>query len=62
MTIKLSAPRKVVRFMVMSPSTRSLVADNARDWTGKLEETGDYTIIIDSDARNSAYTMTVSIK
>ena len=62
MTIKLSAPRKVVRFMVMSPSTRSLVADNARDWTAKLEETGDYTIIIDSDARNSAYTMTVSIK
>jgi hypothetical protein len=62
MTIKLSAPRKVVRFMVMSPSTRSLVADNARDWTGKLEETGDYTIIIDSDARNSTYTMTVSIK
>lgn len=62
MTVKLSAPRKAVRFMVMSPSTRSLVADNARDWTGVLEESGDYTIIIDSDARNSAYSMTVSIK
>lgn len=62
MTVKLSAPRKVVRFLVMSPSTRSLVADNARDWSGVLDETGDYTIIIDSDARNSAYSMTVSIK
>ena len=46
----------------MSPSTRSLVADNARDWTGVLEETGDYTILIDGDARNSTYSMTVSIK
>ena len=62
MTVKLSAPRKAVRFLVMSPSTRSLVADNARDWTGVLAETGDYTIIIDSDARNSVYSMTVSIK
>ena len=62
MTVKLTAARKVVRFMVMSPSTRSLVADNARDWTGVLEETGDYTIIVDSDARNSVYSMTVSIK
>jgi len=62
MTVKLTAPRKAVRFMLMSPTTRNLVADNARDWTGKLEETGDYVIIIDSDARNSTYTMTVSIK
>jgi len=62
MTIKLTAPRKTVRFLLMSPSTRSLVADNARDWSGVLAETGDYTIIIDSDARNSTYTMTVSIK
>jgi len=62
MTVKLTAPRKAVRFLVMSPSTRSLVADNARDWTGVLGETGDYTIIIDSDARNSVYSMTVSIK
>jgi len=62
MTVKLSAPRQAVRFMVMSPSTRSLVADNARDWTGKLDETGDYVIIVDADARNSLYSMTVSIK
>ncbi len=62
MTVKLTAPRKTVRFLVMSPSTRSLVADNARDWTGVLGESGDYTIIIDSDARNSIYSMTVTIK
>jgi hypothetical protein len=62
MTVKLTALRKAVRFMVMSPTTRSLVADNARDWTGVLSESGDYTIIIDSDGRNSAYSMTVSIK
>ena len=62
MTVKLSAPRKAVRFMVMSPSTRSLVADNARDWTGVLEESGDYTIMIDADERSSAYSMTVSVK
>lgn len=62
MTIKLTAPRKTVRFLLMSPSTRNLVADNARDWTGVLGETGDYTILIDSDARNSTYTMTVTIK
>ena len=62
MTVRVTAARKAVRFMVMSPSTRSLVADNSRDWTGVLGETGDYTIIIDSDARNSTYSMTVSIK
>lgn len=62
MTVKLVAPRKAVRFLVMSPSTRSLVADNARDWTGVLDESGDFTIIVDADARSSAYSMTVSIK
>ena len=62
MTVKLTAPRKPVRFLVMSPTTRSLVADNARDWAGVLGESGDYTIIIESDARNSTYSMTVSIK
>ena len=62
MTVKLTAPRKAVRFMVMSPTTRSLVADNARDWTGVLAESGDFTIIVEADARSSAYSMTVSIK
>ena len=62
MTLKLTAPRKSVRFLLMSPTTRNLVADNAREWTGTLPETGDYYIIIDADERNSTYSMTISIK
>lgn len=62
MTIKLTAPRKSVRFLLMSPTTRNLVADNARDWTGTLPETGDYYIIVDADERGSTYSMTVTIK
>ena len=61
-TIKLTTPRKSVRFLLMSPTTRNLVADNAREWTGTLPETGDYYIIVDADERNSAYSMTISIK
>lgn len=62
MTVKLTAPRQAVRFLVMSPTTRNLVADNARQWTGTLPETGDYHIIVDSDERNSTYSMTISIR
>ena len=62
MTVKLTAVRKAVRFLVMSPTTRNLVADNAREWSGTLPETGDYYIIVDSDERNSTYSMIVSIK
>src|SRR5215213_139725 len=62
MTVKLTAPRQSVRFLVMSPTTRNLVADNAREWTGTLPETGDYYIIVDADERTSTYSMTVSIK
>jgi hypothetical protein len=62
MTIKLTAPRKAVRFLLMSPTTRDLVADNAREWTGTLPETGDYTIIVDADERTSTYSLTISIK
>jgi len=62
MTIKLTAPRKSVRFLLMSPTTRNLVADNAREWTGTLPETGDYYIIVDADERNSTYSMTINIK
>jgi hypothetical protein len=62
MTVKLTAVRKAVRFLVMSPTTRNLVADNAREWSGTLPETGDYYIIVDSDERNSTYSMIVTIK
>ncbi len=62
MTVQLTAARKSVRFLVMSPSTRNLIADNARNWTGTLPETGDYHIIVDADARGGTYSMTISIK
>jgi hypothetical protein len=62
MTVQLTSPYKSVRFLVMSPTTRSLVADNARTWTGPLPENGDYTILVDADERDRTYSMTVSIK
>lgn len=62
MTVQLTAPKKSVRFLVMSPKTTSLIADNARAWTGTLPETGDYHIIVDADERGGTYSMTISIK
>lgn len=63
MTVTLTAPRKSVRFLLMGPSTRSLVDDNRRSWTGTLPETGDYTILVDTDElNNSTYSITITIK
>lgn len=62
MTVQLTAPRKSVRFLVMSPKSTSLIADNARSWTGTLPETGDYHIIVDADERGSVYSMLITIK
>ena len=62
MTVQLSAPRKAVTFLVMSPSSRALLADNARSWTGKLPESGDYYIIVGSDERAGTYSMSVGIR
>ena len=62
MTVQLTSPQKSVRFLVMSPVSTSLIADNARSWTGTLPETGDYHIIVDGDERGGTYSMTISIK
>lgn len=62
MTIQLTAPRKAVTFLVSSPQSRNLLADNTRSWTGTLPETGDYTIIIGGDERGGTYSMTITIK
>ena len=62
LTVQLTAPRNSVRFLVMSPTTRSLVADNARTWTGTLPETGDYTILVDAGEQGGTYSMTITIK
>jgi len=62
MTVQLTSQRKSVRFLVMSPKSTSLIADNARSWTGTLPETGDYHIIVEADERGGTYSMTISIK
>lgn len=62
MSVQLTAPRKSVRFLVMSPTTTTLIADNTRSWSGRLPETGDYHIIVDADERGGTYTMTITIK
>jgi hypothetical protein len=62
MTVQLTSAQKSVRFLVMSPQSTSLLADNARSWTGTLPETGDYHIIVDGDERGGTYSMTISIK
>ena len=62
MSVQLTSPQKSVRFLVMSPISTSLIADNARSWTGTLPETGDYHIIVDGDERGGTYTMTITIK
>jgi hypothetical protein len=61
MTVRLTGPNKSLNFFVSSPKTTTLIADNTRNWTGTLPETGDYTIIVQADARAS-YTMTITIK
>ena len=62
MTVQLTGARSSVRFMVMSSKTTNLLADNTRSWTGTLPETGDYTILVDSDDKASTYSMTITIK
>ena len=62
MTVQLTAPRKSVKFMVMTSKTTQLLAGNTRSWTGTLPETGDYHIVVDADEKPSTYTMTVTIK
>ncbi len=62
MTLQLTAPRNAVRFMLVSPNTGDLIADNVRTWTGTLPQTGDYQIIVDADERGGTYSMTVTIK
>ena len=62
MSVQLTSAQKSVRFLVMSPKSTSLIADNARSWSGTLPETGDYHIIVDGDERGGTYSMTISIK
>lgn len=63
MSIQLTAPRKSIRFMVMTYKTTNSLADNTRSWTGTLPETGDYIILVEGDGdKSSPYSLTISIK
>ncbi len=62
MTVQLTSARSTVRFMLMTSRTTMSLADNKRSWTGTLPETGDYLILVDSDAKSAPYSITISIK
>lgn len=62
MTVKLTAPRQKVRFMIMNSRTTESLADNTTSWTGTLPETGDYHILVDTDGDGRTYSMTITIK
>lgn len=61
MTVQLTSPGKV-RFMLMTSRTTESLADNTRSWTGTLPETGDYLILVDTEAKGATYSLTISIK
>jgi serine/threonine-protein kinase len=63
MSVQLTAPRKSVRFTVMTYKTTNLLTDNnTNSWTGTLPETGDYIILVEGNAKGSTYSITISIK
>ena len=62
MTVQLTAPGQSVKFMVMTSKTTDMLADNTRNWTGTLPETGDYHIIVEGGDKASTYSMTITIK
>ena len=61
MTVQLTSPRNV-RFMLMTSKTTMSLADNTRSWIGTLPETGDYILLVDTDAKAAPYSMTITIK
>jgi len=63
MSVQLTAPRKSVRFTLMTYKTTNLLTDNnTTSWTGTLPETGDYIILVEGNAKGSTYSITISIK
>ena len=63
MSIQLTAPRKSIRFMLMTYKNTDSLADNTRSWTGTLPQTGDYLILVEGDGeKSSPYSMTITIK
>ena len=60
MSVHLATGRKT-SFTLQSPSGTVEGADGVKDWSGELPESGDYVIIIGTDA-TAAYTLEVTIR
>jgi hypothetical protein len=60
MSVHLATGKKT-SFTVQSPSGTIEDADGVKDWSGELPETGEYTIVIGTDA-TAAYTLEVTIR
>ena len=61
MSIHLATGKKT-SFTLMTPSGDTVGdADGVKDWSGELQDNGDYTITIGTDA-NAAYTLEVTIR
>ncbi len=60
MSIHLATGKKT-SFTLQSPSGTIEDADGVKDWSGELPETGEYVIIVGTDA-TAAYTLEVTIR
>ena len=60
MSVHLATGRRT-SFTVQSPSGTIDDADGVKDWSGELPESGDYLIIVGTDA-TAAYTLEVTIR
>jgi|SRR3712207_428907 len=60
MTVHIATGKKT-SFTVQSPSGTIEDADGVKDWSGELPESGEYIIIVGTDA-TAAYTLEVTIR
>ena len=60
MSVHLATGKKT-SFTVQSTSGAIEDADGVKDWSGELPETGEYTIVVGTDA-TAAYTLEVTIR
>jgi hypothetical protein len=60
MSVHLATGKKT-SFTLQSPSGTIEDADGVKDWSGELPETGEYVIIVGTDA-TAAYTLEVTIR
>ena len=54
-----------VNFMLFTPGRTDILAENAKDWSGELPQSGDYRINVLPDTtteRNISYTLEVTVR